>query len=253
MATRQQQELTAMNHAITEWQNVDSQIFKNEILPLYQPAILRGLVSTWPAVTAGRESSREMAQYLKKFDIGCEIESFVGEPEINGQFFYNEDLTGFNFRRSNDSFLTAIDRLLNHVEHPNPPAFYAGATSIDQCLPGFMELNQHPFLNEKIIPNLWVGNRVIIPPHYDLSDNIACVISGRRRFTLFPPEQITNLYVGPHEFTPAGQPVSMVDIENPDLEKYPLFARALDSALTADLGPGDAIIFLLCGGTALSR
>ncbi len=66
-------------------------------------------------------------------------------------------------------------------------------------------------------------------------------MAGRRRFTLFPPEQLKNLYVGPLEFTPAGQPISLVDIDTPDLQTYPRFAEALKAARRAELDPGDAI------------
>lgn len=66
-------------------------------------------------------------------------------------------------------------------------------------------------------------------------------MAGRRRFTLFPPEQLKNLYVGPLDFTLAGQPISLVDIDAPDLQTYPRFAAALETALRAELGPGDAL------------
>ena len=58
---------------------------------------------------------------------------------------------------------------------------------------------------------------------------------------MFPPEQLGNLYIGPLDLTPAGQPISLVDFANPDLERFPKFADAAKSALSADLGPGDAI------------
>jgi hypothetical protein len=64
---------------------------------------------------------------------------------------------------------------------------------------------------------------------------------GRRRFTLFPPEQFPNLYIGPLDFTPAGQAISLVDFAQPDLGRYPRFAEALKHARIAELGPGDAI------------
>jgi hypothetical protein len=58
---------------------------------------------------------------------------------------------------------------------------------------------------------------------------------------LFPPEQVENLYVGPLEFTPQGVPISLVDIFNPDLARYPRFSRALEAAQIAELEAGDAI------------
>ncbi|HEX8555798.1 MAG TPA: cupin-like domain-containing protein, partial [Sphingomonas sp.] len=69
----------------------------------------------------------------------------------------------------------------------------------------------------------------------------ACVVAGRRRFTLFPPSQVANLYVGPLEHTISGQPVSMVDLDAPDFDRFPRFADAQQSALIADLDPGDAL------------
>ena len=88
---------------------------------------------------------------------------------------------------------------------------------------------------------VWLGNATQVASHFDLSDNFAVVALGRRRFTLFPPEATKDLYVGPLNVTIAGQPVSMVDPLAPDLERYPRYAAARELALTADLGPGDAL------------
>jgi hypothetical protein len=67
------------------------------------------------------------------------------------------------------------------------------------------------------------------------------VVAGRRRFTVFPPDQVANLYVGPLLNTPGGSPISLVDLRNPDLSRYPRFSKALATALEAQLEPGDAI------------
>ena len=72
-------------------------------------------------------------------------------------------------------------------------------------------------------------------------ENVGIVVAGRRRFTLFPPDELKNLYVGPLELTPAGTPVSLVDLHNPDLERFPRFSEALKRAQVSELEPGDAI------------
>ena len=41
--------------------------------------------------------------------------------------------------------------------------------------------------------------------------------------------------------TPAGQAISLVDLANPDLERFPKFEKALAAACTHELEPGDAI------------
>jgi hypothetical protein len=86
-----------------------------------------------------------------------------------------------------------------------------------------------------------LGNAVTTPTHLDEWCNIACVVCGRRRFTLFPPEQVGNLYIGPLDFAPTGAPLSLVDARQPDLARYPKFRDALAAAQGAELEPGDAV------------
>ncbi len=97
-------------------------------------------------------------------------------------------------------------------------------------------------LNPPVV-SVWIGNRTTATAHYDMSNNMACCIVGERRFTLFPPEQVANLYPGPLEPTPGGQVVSMVDFQNPDFHQHPRFADALRNAEVADLEPGDALFY----------
>ncbi len=92
-----------------------------------------------------------------------------------------------------------------------------------------------------MLVSLWLGNAARTAIHWDLPQNLACVVAGRRRFTLFPIEQVANLYVGPLDRTLAGQPSSLVDLAAPDLARFPRFAAALAAAETAELGPGDAL------------
>jgi hypothetical protein len=115
------------------------------------------------------------------------------------------------------------------------------SASICECVPGFAKENVLRVVDASVAPRIWFGNAVVTPAHFDESHNVACVVAGRRRFTLFPPEQIANLYIGPLGFAPTGTPISLVDFRQPDFARFPLFRQALENAWVADLEPGDAI------------
>jgi hypothetical protein len=89
-----------------------------------------------------------------------------------------------------------LTSLLKALDAPAPPALYAGAISIPAQMPGFARENGIDLLNPAIEPKIWLGNRVTVATHFDMSYNVACVVAGRRRFTLIPPDQLENMYVG---------------------------------------------------------
>jgi hypothetical protein len=109
-------------------------------------------------------------------------------------------------------------------------------------LPGFAARNPMPLLGPKAAPQIWLGTASNVSSHYDALDNLACVIAGRRRFTLYAPELIGKLYVGPIDNTMAGQPVSLAaSAAVGSAREFPLFEEIRDQALTAELQPGDAL------------
>lgn len=218
-----------------------SGVIPEELLSADEPVVLKGLVAHWPIVKAGQESIITADKYIRKFYSGIPVMAFCGEPAINGRIFYNSDLTGFNYQAINVKLDALLDKLLHHLDDEVPPTFYVGSTLIENWLPGFRDQNNIVVGDDNPLVSIWIGNRSRIPAHYDFPDNIACSVVGRRRFTLFPPEQLPNLYVGPLDLTPAGQSVSLVDFHNPDYERYPRFRRALEAAQVAELDAGDAL------------
>jgi hypothetical protein len=226
---------------VREWCNVDLATFRDKIVPQNRPAVLRALVRDWPAVQAGLRSPRALCDYIIQFDSGRPVETLFGDPSIQGRFFYRDDLLSVNFERKPAPITSSLERLLTIIDDAEPPAIFIQSASVADFLPNFSRENTLDLPDPSAIPRIWVGNSVTVTTHYDISDNIACVVGGRRRFTLFPPDQIRNLYVGPIHFTLAGQPVSMVSLKDPDLVRYPRFEQALDAAETAELQPGDAV------------
>jgi hypothetical protein len=224
---------------IREFGRIDSGQFQ-EIRALQKPAIFRGLASDWPAVRAALQGDEEIIAYLKRFP-GSRPAAIVGPPEIKGRFFYNDDVTALNFQRGVTDLAPFLDRLMRDRDEAAPIAMAVQSEPIAQLLPGFEAENSIEILHREVPPRAWIGNRIQVAPHYDLQENIGIVVAGRRRFTVFPPDQLPNLYPGPFELTPAGTPISMVDPHHPDLERYPRFAEAMKTAEWAELGPGDAI------------
>ncbi len=205
------------------------------------PIVLRGLVNEWPIVKKSKESNEAVIEYLNRFYNGKPVNAFLAEPETQGRIFYNDSVDGFNFAQSQVYLDDVLNRLNGIANQQSPPTFYVGSLEINQHLPGFALENE---LNLKFNDSrigIWLGNHSIVAPHFDFPDNLACCVIGERRFTLFPPEQHQNLYVGPLDFTPAGQPISMVDIKHPDLQKFPRFEAAMEAAKTTKLQQGDAI------------
>ena len=226
---------------VAELRGITPRDLTDRILTSTQPLLLRGLVAQWPMVRAALASQQEASSYLTRFYRDMPVIALLGKPEIDGRFFYNEDLSGFNFQPARVRLDGVLAELQGHRDDARPPALYVGSTTIDTCLPGFRNENDIDLQGRDALASIWIGNRTRIAAHYDLPDNLACVAAGRRRFTLFPPEQLANLYVGPLDFTPAGQAISLVDFHAPDFTRFPQFAEALEHAQVAEMDAGDAL------------
>jgi hypothetical protein len=230
-----------MSRPMLERSDVSADALPADLLQSTEPVLLRGLVRHWPMVQAALQSDQQFCNYLRGFGGKGKVGLWRGAPAIAGRFFYNAEFTGFNYQREVGSFDALLDELLAHSQDPAPPAVYLGSTELDGSFPGLRHANDLQLNVAEPLVSLWLGNRVRVAAHFDLPDNLACVVAGRRRFTLFPPEQVSNLYIGPLDLTPAGQAISLVDVAQPDFERFPRFAQALEQAQTAELLPGDAL------------
>jgi hypothetical protein len=229
---------------VREWRNVDLRALRDEILPRGKPAVLKGFVSQWPIVRVAAQSPEALLEYVRARDPGQPLKIMIGRPEIKGLYFYRDDMSGLNFDYQDQPLHAALANILACRTLPEAPAIYSGARAVERYFPQIGRENNLGLLAEmgkSAWSYVWLGNAVTAATHYDNMEGINCTVIGRKRFTFFPPDQLANLYVGPLELSPGGQPTSMVRVSAPDLERYPRFAQALAAAETAEIEPGDAI------------
>ena len=219
----------------------DADSFAAAVAEKCEPVVLRGLCADWPASGAAAQSWEALSEYLVGLDSGVAGQAFIGPPSIAGRYFYSDDFAGFNFERLDTSLSHAMERMNAAARDAGQASVYLGSIPADDHVPGFAEQNRLAIVPQAVRPRLWLGNASFVSSHYDTFDNLACVIAGRRRFTLFPPGTIGDLYVGPIDFTMAGPPVALAVGSEPGDPRYPKFEAARDRALVAELEPGDAL------------
>jgi hypothetical protein len=233
--------VTTTTQEIAAAELTDPEVFLREVAEPCRPVVIRGLVSSWPVVQAGGRSPAEFKDYVSRFGAAGEVEVFIGEPRIEGKYYYGENLQGFNFSRVRMRLGDALDRIVATANRAGERTMYVGSLPTEHYLPGFAAENKLAMLMPGVAPRIWLGHASNVSAHYDTMDNVACVVAGERRFTLFAPQTIGRLYMGPIDHTMAGQPVSLAASAPPDDEKYPLFREVREQALVAELAPGDAI------------
>jgi hypothetical protein len=214
--------------------------FQQQVVEAARPTVLRALVADWPVVKAAQESPRGLRDYLARFDGGAQVEAFFGDPAIRGKYYYNPGLQGFNFERRMLQLIDAVDSILAAVEQPGAQSVYVGSMPANDCLPGFAADNPMPLVTSGAGPRIWLGTPSNISAHYDTFDNLACVVAGHRRFTLYAPDLISKLYVGPIDNTMSGPPVSLAASLGAE-GHFPLFEAIKDQAQTVELEAGDAL------------
>jgi len=208
-----------------------------DVMASGEPAIVKGLFATWPALAAGMQSAATLNAYFKRLDRGAAAPVMEAPARHLGQFAYGPDLREFTFTKRTARLGPTLDRIESLTRQHDAPTVAVQMLRLDQAMPDFVAQNPMPAL-PGIGPRLWLGGAVHTRTHNDRDDNLACVIAGRRRFVLFPPEQVSNLYIGPPDNPP---PLSLVDPEAPDLTRFPHYRDAIAAARVALLEPGDAL------------
>src|SRR5688572_15345017 len=109
---------------IRELPGVDPRALADALLESTQPVVVRGLVSHWPMVGAARQSPAAAGAYLLGRYSGMKITVLYTPPQSGGRFFYNDELTGFNFRRARTTLDSVLSDLERAARDADPPTIY---------------------------------------------------------------------------------------------------------------------------------
>lgn len=205
-----------------------------------EPFVVRGVARDWPLVQAGLRSGGAARDYLTGLARERAFPASIGEPGGDRRLFY-DDAMQVNFRMAQGPFAAWMNAIAAAEADSAAPTVYLSSIDMEDFFFGLAEANCLPLGARRPIASIWIGTPTQVAAHNDVPDNLAVCAAGRRRFTLFPPDQFANLYPGPLENNPGGRAVSMVDLHQPDLDRYPRFAEALAVAQVAELEPGDAV------------
>ena len=141
----------------------------------------------------------------------------------------------------NVPFETACDWITSSGE--GDPKYYIPHLNMSENFSGLLTDLNFPISEDPPRVQLWVGSAgTVTPLHCDIDNNLFGQIYGSKTVTLFSPEETSFLYQFPvGSVTPH---LSFVDVERPDLAKYPLYRNARMKTVT--ILPGQ-LLFIPAG------
>lgn len=205
---------------------------RDEFLSRYmaksRPVVFRGGARDWPAVADWTPQS---------------LAEKAGDNQINVQQSPNS-IFGLDPKKGGPRYeevQTTLGEYVSSLMHgdENGVRYYVQRVNIPEKLPELLgDIVVPDYVDpEKIyLTNLWLGPAGNVTTlHYDTPNNFLAQIKGRKRFRMFAPGQMRNLY----PCRGKAYNMSQVDIENPDYEAFPRLRRA--QMYEVELNEGDLL------------
>jgi hypothetical protein len=190
--------------------------FEGEYLLPGKPVVLTGVMEDWPALSAWSRA------YLS-CRAGTRLVTVRSAPA--GDFSITPE-SGPSYLREQMTFA----ELLATLDAPRPERlYYLQGECLEESLPELLgDIRVPPYVDQARLTGcrLWFGPGQRVALHYDMAHNLLALIRGVKRLTLFDPGQLAFLYHSPLDGPNSSYPYSRVDLDQPDLARFPEFARA---------------------------
>jgi hypothetical protein len=96
---------------------------------------MRGQADAWPGVAAAKRGDRAIAEYLLGFGPTRPVGGIMLPAEAEGRFFYDPELTGFNFSKHQGELAAFLGELLRIAGEPGRRAWRCSRRSSPNCSP----------------------------------------------------------------------------------------------------------------------
>jgi hypothetical protein len=204
----------------------DRETFRRDWVDRNRPVILTGLASRWPAVGWTADHLKSVA--------GAAIVTVHYQEEANFHYWY-QHIGQRQDRRM--PFGELVDLL---TREPPERRYYMTEHELESVSPRLLaDVDVSRYL-DAAVPMLFMGRDTYMPMHYHgATEAILCQLHGSKTVTLYSPDQFSLLY--PRRWYSRAPVFSRVDTRQPDLERFPRFARA--RPMTFTLRPGE-ILFI---------
>ena len=215
---------------------LDEEAFRRDYFRGDRPLAIRGAVKHWPA----------MRRWTRDY-----FESLFGERKVPIDYSSDGFLTytaeqDHNAKRDDVPFSEAA------AEIQDPAAerrCYLRNVSLPDLFPELVaDIETPPLIGdpEKVVMNhFWFGAAGCTTSlHHDWPSNFLTQVVGRKRLLLFAPDQTSNVYPASDQAPGPDDTIdlrehSLVNPEQPDEDRFPLFREA--QGLTVVLDPGDML------------
>ena len=191
-------------------------LFAEKVVSPAQPALIKGAMTDWNCL---KWTDTYLAQQLRD-------QKFRVNQNSDGRF----GIRSTRPRPGERAIMCTFSEFLRLMEDAPDCVHYMEQVPLNESTQRLREeVDFVAFLDTSLVAsvNLWYSQKDSrIPLHWDSRDNILAQVRGSKSVKLYSPEQTENLYPG----LEGEQWASEIDMDAPDLNRYPGFREATMAA-----------------------